>query len=235
MLKLNIATMMALARERGGRCISTCYVNSAAPLLWECRRGHRWSAVPASIRKGTWCPDCVGVRRVTLERMIEIAKSRGGMCLSNRYLNTATKMEWRCSAGHEWSTTPLRIKKGHWWPFCARVAPLHLKVLQQIAARKGGSCLSLIYVHSLQPVRWKCGVGHEWFAKVHSIRNGYWCPVCAHNQRLELEEMRKIARERGGRCLSNSYKNGRTLLLWLCRHGHQWKPPLANCVDDRSS
>ena len=228
MLKLDIATMMALARKRGGRCISTRYVNSVAPLLWECASGHRWGAVPASIRKGTWCPDCAGVRRLTLEQMSEIAKSHGGTCLSNCYRNTATKLEWRCSTGHEWSATPLQVKKGHWCPFCARVAPLNLHVLQQIAALKGGCCLSLIYVNSSQPVRWKCAVGHEWLARAHSIRAGYWCPVCAHNQRLRLEEMRQIAKERGGRCLSTSYKNASTPLLWVCGHGHQWKACAAN-------
>ena len=220
--------MMALARKRGGWCVSTLYVNSAVPLLWECARGHQWSAVPASIRKGTWCPDCAGVRRLTLEQMSEIAKSRGGTCLSNRYRNTATKLEWRCSTGHEWSATPLQVRKGHWCPFCARVAPLNLPALQRIAAQKGGCCLSHVYVNSSHPVRWKCSVGHEWMARAHSIRAGNWCPVCAHNQRLKLEEMRQTAKERGGRCLSTSYKNASTPLLWVCIHGHQWKACPAN-------
>ena len=227
-MKLDIATMMELARKRGGRCISTLYVSSTIPLLWECASGHRWSAVPASIRKGTWCPDCAGVRRLTLEQMKEMAKSRDGRCLSNRYRNSATKLEWRCSVGHEWSATPLQVKKGHWCPFCARVAPLNLHVLQQIAALKGGCCLSLVYVNSSYPVRWKCAVGHEWLARAHSIRAGNWCPVCAHNQRLRLEEMRQIARDRGGGCLSTSYENASTPLLWVCRHGHHWKACAAN-------
>ena len=228
MLKLDIATMMTLARKRGGRCISTRYVNSAAPLLWECASGHRWSAVPSSIRKGTWCPDCAGVRRLTLEQMNEIAKSRGGRCLSDRYRNSATRLEWRCSKGHEWSATALQVKKGHWCPFCARVAPLSLLILRRIAAQKGGSCLSLVYVNSSDPVRWKCAIGHEWLARAHSIRSGNWCPVCAHNQRLTLEEMRQIARERGGKCLSTSYKNASTPLMWVCRQGHHWKACAAN-------
>ena len=39
MLRLRIATMKALARKRRGRCISTVYVNSTVPLLWECEEG----------------------------------------------------------------------------------------------------------------------------------------------------------------------------------------------------
>jgi len=228
MLKLGIATMMALARRRGGRCISTRYVSSTVPLLWECASGHQWNAVPASIRKGTWCPDCAGVRRLTLEQMKEMAKSHGGRCLSKRYRNTATKLEWRCSAGHEWRATPLQVKKGHWCPFCARVARLTLPLLQRIAAQKGGCCLSLTYVNSSHPVRWRCAAGHEWLARAHSVLAGNWCPICAHNQRLSLEEMCHIARERGGRCLSTRYKNASTPLLWVCRHGHQWKACAAN-------
>jgi hypothetical protein len=228
MLKLGIATMMALARKRGGRCISTLYANSTAPLVWECASGHQWSAVPASIRKGTWCPDCAGVRRLTLEQMKAMAKFRGGKCLSNSYRNSGTKLTWRCSLGHEWSATPLQVKKGHWCPYCARVAPLTLPLLQRIAARKGGCCLSLAYMNSSHRIRWKCAVGHEWLARAHSIRAGNWCPVCAHNQRLRIEEMRQIARERGGRCLSTSYKNASTPLLWTCRHGHHWKACAGN-------
>lgn len=228
MLKLGIATMMALARERGGRCISTLYVNASVPLLWQCANGHRWSAVPASIRKGTWCPDCVGIRRLTIEQMKEMAKSRGGRCLSELYRNSASKLNWRCSAGHEWSAAPLQVKKGHWCPFCARVAPLTLAILQQIAAQRGGRCLSITYVNSSRPLRWNCAAGHEWLARASSIRAGNWCPVCARNQRTGLAEMREIARERGGMCLSTSYKNASTTLLWICKFGHLWRAAPAN-------
>jgi hypothetical protein len=228
MRKLGIARMKALARKRGGRCISTLYVNSTFPLVWECARGHQWNAAPASIRKGTWCPDCSGVRPGTLEQLKEIANSRGGRCLSSRYRNTATKLEWRCSSGHEWSATPLQVKKGHWCPFCARVARLTLALLQQIAVERGGRCLSVAYVNSSHRIRWRCAASHEWLARAHSIRGGNWCPACAHNQRLKLEEMRQIAKERGGRCLSTTYKNTSTPLVWVCRHGHRWKACAAN-------
>lgn len=228
MKKLNLQAMVSLARGRGGRCISTLYINSTVPLGWECAAGHRWSSVPAAIRKGSWCPDCAGVRRLTLEGMRRIAESRGGCCLSEHYWNNATKLEWCCSEGHGWSATPLQIKKGHWCPFCARVARLTLHEMQGIAARKGGQCLSIEYLSSSKPLRWKCALGHEWLARPSSIKAGSWCPVCAHNQRLKLDEMKEIARERGGRCLSSRYDSGRIPLLWVCNQGHYWKASPAN-------
>jgi hypothetical protein len=139
--------MRTLARKKGGRCISTFYVNSAAPLLWECKADHQCNAVPASIRKGTWCPECAGVRPATIGQMQQIARSRGGRCLSERSCNTATKLSWRCSGGHQWSATPFQVKKGHYCPFCAGVAPVTLPALQYMAAQKGGASRASMRTH----------------------------------------------------------------------------------------
>jgi hypothetical protein len=223
MKKLTIHAMVSLAHGRGGRCISSLYVNSTSPLLWQCAAGHQWRAVPASIRKGSWCPACAGVKRRTICDMRELAEFHGGSCLSEKYVNTTEKLSWRCSAGHEWSAAPFHIKRGHWCPLCARVARLTLQEMQRIAAGRFGQCLSTEYVGSSRPLKWRCAGGHEWEARPASIKSGNWCPFCARNRKLELEEMREIALRRGGRCLSKAYKNGRTPLLWECKRRHHWK------------
>jgi hypothetical protein len=220
--------MLLLARKRRGQCLSTLYVNSTTPLVWQCAAGHRWSAIPASVRKGSWCPECAGVKRITLDEMQEIAAARGGSCLSEVCPNGATKLHWRCKEAHEWSATPSQIRHGHWCPFCARTVPLSLCVLRQMAGSRGGECLSNKSVRSSESALWKCASGHVWQARVSSVRAGQWCPVCAHNQKLGLDQMQQIARERGGQCLSTRYKNGCTPLLWECCNGHRWRASPAN-------
>ena len=37
-----------------------------------------------------------------------------------------------------------------------------------------------------------------------------------------LAEMKIIAKQRGGRCLSEQYINSKEKLLWVCSKGHQW-------------
>jgi hypothetical protein len=56
--KLGIDLMRAIAKERGGECVSKTYVNSSTRLEWECARGHRWFATPNTIRRGHWCARC---------------------------------------------------------------------------------------------------------------------------------------------------------------------------------
>lgn len=93
-----------------------------------------------------------------------------------------------------------------------------------IAKQRAGKCLSREYVNATSPLRWSCALGHQWRAALASvIRRRTWCPVCAGNRKLELKDLYRIARERGGRCLSRRYLNVRSLLTWECRYGHRWR------------
>ena len=42
-------------------------------------------------------------------------------------------------------------------------------------------------------------------------------------RRLTIQEMRLIAKERGGKCLSDTYKGGNIKLRWKCSEGHIWE------------
>lgn len=46
------------AIEKGGKCISEEYLGVETKLQWECNKGHQWFAVPYSIKRGHWCPEC---------------------------------------------------------------------------------------------------------------------------------------------------------------------------------
>lgn len=59
----NIGEMQVLAESRGGRCVSTEYLNNEAKLLWRCANGHEWWARAGSVKRGTWCGICYRSRR----------------------------------------------------------------------------------------------------------------------------------------------------------------------------
>lgn len=46
---------------------------------------------------------------------------------------------------------------------------------------------------------------------------------CAGNRKKTIEDMQKLAAERGGKCLSTSYQSVHKKLLWECAEGHRWK------------
>jgi len=76
--KKSITEMHELAKKRNGKCLSKNYINCSTKIKWECAEGHKWEAIPSSINRGIWCPDCAGSRKKTIKEMHEIAKSRNG-------------------------------------------------------------------------------------------------------------------------------------------------------------
>ena len=115
--------MQELAKEKGGKCLSSEYINTQTKLKWQCSDGHIWFAKPRSIRNnGSWCPECKGTKKLTLEEMKLIAKIRGGKCLSHKYIDGKTKLKWQCSFGHNWEAKPTNVKnKNSWCPKCKRL------------------------------------------------------------------------------------------------------------------
>jgi hypothetical protein len=112
--------MQALAKSRGGKCLSDKYINSHTKSAWECKEKHIWRALFSSIKDGSWCPYCAKVKKRTIEEMRELAISRGGKCLSKTYTNMLTKLEWECENQHIWFALPHSVIGGSWCPICSQ-------------------------------------------------------------------------------------------------------------------
>lgn len=222
-MKKRIEEMQQLARRRGGKCLSDAYVNAHTPLSWECKHGHRWLATPHKVQQGTWCRHCAGLVKGTIEQMRQIAEGHGGRCLSDTYVNSVTKLLWECIKGHQWEAVPSSVKSGRWCPVCGGSAKGSIEEMRQLAKKRGGKCLSNIYINNKTKLLWECAKGHRWEAAPANIKGGTWCPVCAGTMKSSIEEMHTVAHERGGRCLSDTYVNSMMKLLWECAKGHRWR------------
>jgi len=183
--KLTIEQMQAIAKNRGGKCLSNKYVNAHTDLLWECSKGHRWKATSNNVKNGkSWCPKCKYVTNLTIEEMRAIAKSRGGKCLSKKYVNGNTKLKWECKEKHQWMAAPASIKFGRWCPQCSGNVRLTLKEMKELAKSRGGKCLSKKYVNSSSKLKWECSNKHPWFAMPYVVKQGTWCPECSSKSNI---------------------------------------------------
>ena len=85
-----------------------------------------------------------------------------------------------------------------------------IEEMQNIALKKGGKCLSKNYLNRKTKLTWECKEGHVWEATPASVKSGSWCPKCSrfkkgYARKLSIEDMRVIAQEKGGECLSKKY------------------------------
>ncbi len=222
--KHTIHEMKKLALDKGGACLAREYVNASTKLLWKCTKGHTWESAPRTVMAGAWCPECAHQKRnkFSLADIKAIAKERGGKCLSKEYCGSS--LDWRCENGHEWQAAPRKVAAGSWCPECfeSNRHKYTLEDMQNLAKKKGGSCLSKTY--SIGQMKWKCGTGHTWEATARTIRAGCWCPTCEDLSRRKytLTDMKELAKQKGGSCLAKSFSSVNQSLDWKCKNGHTW-------------
>ena len=224
----DIEEMQEIAKERGGKCLSSTYVNANTKLKWRCSEGHEWDAKPSFVKSGTWCPACSGRQKLSLEMLQVEAVERGGRLVSTRYVNAHSPLRWECVEGHQWDAAASKLRYGTWCPYCAGKARLNIEEMRELARSCGGECLSKRYINLKTPLKWRCAEGHVWKAMPGMIKpsgyqeRGTWCPECAKAPRYTLDDMHELAARRGGKCLSPAYVNNDTPLKWCCAKGHAW-------------
>jgi hypothetical protein len=120
-----VAAMQAIAQSRGGTFLSAEFLGEGYKHRWKCNEGHEWEARPRDIKHHrSWCPTCGAARRgrrrrLGIEAMRALGRERGGECLSRIYVNSQTKLRWRCKEGHEWEAAPSNVKhNATWCPKC---------------------------------------------------------------------------------------------------------------------
>ncbi len=182
MRKLTIEEMRQLAARRNGRCLSKAYVDAHTKLEWECANGHRWWAKPNDIQQGRWCPKGQGRGR-KIEDLRAVAVARGGRCLSRKFAGVMRPHLWECMKGHQWWARPVHVERGSWCPVCAKTQKKTIEEMRELAASRGGGCLSGEYMDSKKPLHWECSGGHQWWANLNTVQQGRWCRRCANLER----------------------------------------------------
>lgn len=94
--------------------------------------------------------------------------------------------------------------------------------MREEARKRGGEFLSPHYRYAPAKLEWRCAKGHVFWKTGKAVRGGTWCSVCRRSPTpYTLDEMRDIARARGGRCVSCTLEVG-TRAAFACAAGHRW-------------
>ncbi|MHA6863645.1 hypothetical protein [Ralstonia pseudosolanacearum] len=193
-----LARIQEAARKRGGEWLPQPYARMEDAYRFRCAEGHEWTAPGVAVARGKWCRLCANKafgdacrRKDGLDELRRIAQEHGGQCLSHHYENARTRYHFRCAQGHEWGTQGWNVLRGTWCLKCANSKhKLSIEVMREMAAERGGHCLSDTYVNVETKLEWECSRGHRWHSKPHTIRVGHWCPQCAHLSKITQHKTR---------------------------------------------
>ena len=196
--KKTINDMYDLASKMGGKCLSDIYINSNTKIKWQCGDcGNIWEAIPDNVKQGHWCPECgrkkvEAANRKSIDDVINVVNSKGGVLLSAEYKNNKSKIKVKCGdCGYVWTTQAVNIFSGRWCPKCVGNVQITIEDAQNLARSRNGKCLSDSISNSKEILLWECELGHQWQSPYDNIRgtkkrSGRWCPHCSTNLRERI-------------------------------------------------
>lgn len=184
-----------LAKTRGGKLISTNYVNSKTNLEWECKCGCRFRNLLSNIeRQNQWCPACYkqsrGVKRRKGQedflRELRVVHGEKYGYDAVQYRGVENKILLYCkSCRHEFSILARTALNGSGCKQCAKKSignknrKYRLADMHQLATQYGGRLLSISYNRVDRALTWKCSKGHIFEKSPRQIMSKHtWCYEC---------------------------------------------------------
>ncbi len=159
--------------------------------------------------------------KLTYEFVKESFESGGYTLLSDDYINSSTKLDYRCSKGHEHSIVWSHWQQGHRCPTCAGVIKPIIEYIRLSFKREGYILLSKAYINAHTKLDYRCSNEHEHSISWTNWCGGYKCPICAGKMKLTLDQVRKSFEDSNYILLSKEYINARTKLNYRCSKGHE--------------
>ena len=222
-----------IAKINNLECLSEEYLGSDKRLKWKCKNGHILFRSPDEIRKKNGCSECYGNKPLGLDHINKLAEKKGGKCISKKYTSVRNYLKWKCSKGHVWKAKYYTVAKNNvWCPKCHD--QYQIDALNLIAINKGGKFLSTKFIGWNPKYEWKCKEGHIWKASGTEVKLGSWCRVCAGTEPIRIQEIQRLAKAKGGKCLSKKSLGAHKKLKWQCKEGHVWESTVANIKNNNS-
>lgn len=197
-----------VVNEKGGEIKERFGYEPTSVISLRCGQGHEWrSTVSNLVKRKKWCPSCAKYstgEKLGLEKIKEIALSRGGRCLSESMISRTSSMTFVCKVGHKWDTSAFSLcYSKSWCPSCAIESSKNnleekeawMLKLREGARVRGGECLSPEYSSMGSHYDFKCSKGHTWSSSGRNFLFGKsWCPDCAGKlgETLSIEFVRQI-------------------------------------------
>ncbi len=238
-----------IAKEVAGAEATELTYGSNKKIKWRCDQGHLWSASPKDrIVDKLKCTVCSRRRLASGERIREVIPSINDLAtlhpdiakMAFEWDPTTVKSgdksvrKWICKEGHvSEAQVVTKVYAGSLCPYCSGRKAVKgvndlLTTHPELAKEAEGWDPTEFSKGSQEKVAWKCSVGHQWTAFIHSrALRGTGCPFCSGRNVIPGETDIKtlypeLAKEALGWDPGVVHSGSTKKLMWQCSLGHEW-------------
>lgn len=165
------------------------YINNSTKILYRCKNGHEWSAIPTSILHGHGCPKCSGkIKKSHNEYVEQLSKIKPNIKVLDTYINAKTRILHKCKiCGYEWMSSPDNVIHNNiGCHYCSGKIKHHEQYVKEVFEINPHIDVVGKYIDAHTKILHRCNIdGYEWYAAPHNIIHGRGCPKCkfSHGER----------------------------------------------------
>lgn len=172
--------------ERGYTLLETEYVNNRTKMKYICDNGHENYMRFNSFKKGNRCPNCVYIKtaercRLSFDFIKNEFEKRNFILLEDKYINSRTKMKYKCDKGHENYTTYGNFSNNRKCPDCSNLKKHTFKFVKNEFEKIGYNLLETEYINANTKMKYICDKGHKNEIRFNNLRRGNRCRKCWYN------------------------------------------------------
>src|SRR5574343_512748 len=155
------------------------------------------------------------------QEFVSNAFTEAGCQLLDHYTKNSTPMKYRCSCGNISTICWKSFRRGSRCLKCAGKEKKTIEFIKEEVSNRGYTLLSNEYINAFSELELMCSKGHIFISFWNNIQQNRGCPECGVEKiknalKLDIEEVRKIFREKGCELLENTYKNNYQKLKYKC-------------------
>lgn len=160
------------------------------------------------------------MKKLTFASVHSAFSDRGWELLSEEYINSVQKLQFRCEKGHNSAISWSKFNGGRNCPQCSSSARLTLDYVSKSFEERGWKLLENNYVNCAAKLKFECENGHKHHITWSSFNQGHGCAECS-STKISIAEAAKKITSRGWQLLSSEITTCKEKLDCVCDNGHR--------------
>ena len=218
--KLTFEFVKSVFEKEGYKLLSTEYINADSKLKYLCPNNHENEIRYSHFKSGNRCPDC---KKLTIEFIRSVFEKENYELLSKEYINSKTKLKYKCQQGHFGQIAYTSFQQGHRCAKCANNKKYNYSEVKNYFSQNNYILISKDYINSHSLLEYECPLGHLGKICYYSFIQNHRCPICANNKKLSYNEVKNEFEKFSYKLISKEYINNHSLLEYECDNYHKNK------------
>ena len=180
--KLTLEFVKEYSLKDGTKCHSNEYINNSEYLQFECPSNHFYTMRWYNFKQGNRCSECYGNKKYTIEYIKKESIEKYNItCLVDEYINSQTKMPFKCKNNHIYYIHWNNVIHGYGCSTCSKNKKKTIEEIKEYALLDGTKCISKEYINSQEKLDFICSKNHTYQMISNDFQQGHRCRKCYLN------------------------------------------------------